>query len=850
MKIFNYLLLAFVAIALVLGLLPSSNESNSRAESFEEKRDKLEPNDWLYFQRAFPNGKIDKRVYRAAKNIGLRMRAQPNAARNTLYTQAWQVEGPFNIGGRISAIAMPNSDSNKIYAGAASGGVFLSEDAGSSWTPIFDDALSLSIGDIAIAASNEDIIYVGTGEANAGGGSLAYDGEGVYNSFDGGDTWNPLGLSEVGSIGKVIIHPDNPNTVFVGAMGDLFGDSPHQGVYKSTNSGISWEKVLFVNDSTGVIDMAINPDNPNIVYAATWQRVRRPQRRSYGGDGSGLYRSLDGGDTWTELTNGLPTQGAEKGRIGIAVAPSQPNTVYAVYADANGFLQGMYRSDNNGNSWTTKSIEGIINVSFMWWFGKLAVDPIHPETVYFMGFIPHKSTDGGDSWSSIFNNTHVDQHALAVHPSNTDQLVLGNDGGIFISYDGGNTMQKSFDLPITQFYTCEIDEQFPERLYGGTQDNSSMRTLTGALDDWDIISGGDGFYTLVDPTNNLFVYTESQYGGFRRSIDGGFNFTLALFGIDETDRRNWNTPVAFDPSDPTILFYGTNRLYKSTNRALTWAPLTSDLTNGSGNGNIPYGTITTIGVSEVDSDILWAGTDDGNVWVSANGGANMTKVSDALPLRWVTRVVPHPELTTTAYLTLSGFRYNNNEANIYKTEDLGQTWIDIASNLPDVPVNDLIVQPESNVLFAATDIGVFYSEDDGDSWDLLGTDMPIVVVTELDYHEPTKTLVAATFGRSIYTYNLDESTNTNEPVNLNAELIQVYPNPTSDWVNIDLQAFQFTDALSIELYNAKGQLIQAISVGIQEQKVLQLDLSNQANGTYSIQIISQGERYTKKVIKN
>lgn len=820
MKVFNYLLFLFVLVILYLGLQPTSIEKTyfSEMEKQEEKPEKLLPNDWMYMQRAFPTGKIDKAVYRKAKNIGQRLRQTPNPERNDRFEKAWSPAGSTNIGGRVSTLAMPNSNPNKIYAGVASGGIFLSEDAGQNWIPIFDDALSLSIGDIAIAPSNEDILYVGTGEANAGGGSLAYDGEGIYRSEDGGENWDAIGLQEIGSVGRLVVHPTNPNTVYVAAMGDLFGDSPNQGVYKTTNAGQSWEKVLYLNDSTGVIDLAIHPSNPDIVYAASWERVRRPNRRSYGGDGSGIHRSTDGGQTWEELEGGLPTEGSQKGRIAIAISPSNPNTLYAAIADAVGFLIGVYRTDDGGETWTNMGFEGIFNTSYMWWFGRIVVDPLDTETVYYMGLLPHKSTNGGANWEYIFFDVHVDQHAIVPHPLNTNQLVLGNDGGVFLSEDQGDTYEKIDNIPITQFYTCEIDDTSPDEIYGGAQDNSTMRTLTGNLDDWEIINGGDGFTCIVDPTDNNIIYAISQYGNLRRSTNGGQFFSSITNGIDDDARKNWNTPYVLDPNDPLTLYYGANRLYKSENRGQQWTAVSGDLSNGSIGGNIPFGTITSIGLSTVNTNIIWAGTDDGNVWVSTSGGTGMQLISEDLPMAWVTRITPHPEDENTAYLTLSGFRYNENEGHIYKTTDLGQNWELINGDLPDVPVNDILVSPDKNLLFIATDIGVFYSEDDGTNWDLLGTDMPLVVVTELEYNEETQRLLAATYGRSMFWYDLAESVSTNEVPTLLASL-KAYPNP-------------FTDIFTLEINNPKDQKVGVLVYNMEGRLIFSTPAVNLREGNY------------------
>ena len=418
---------------------------------------------------------------------------------------AWEFGGPVNLGGRISAVAMHASEAATIYIGAASGGIFKSENSGFSWEPVFDDAMSLSIGDVEIAPSDPDVLYVGTGESNAGGGSLAYDGFGVYRSGDAGSTWDYIGLEESGSIGRVVIHPSDPDIVYVAAMGRLFSNNTERGVFKSTDGGQTWEKVLFKTDSTGAIDLVMHPQDPDILYAALWERVRKPDRRNYGGPSGGIFKTTDGGSTWTELSNGLPSPSPYVGRIGIDISKSDPDVLYAIYADNIGYFEGVYKTTDGGNSWFQTNDGELSNMysSFGWWFGRIYIDPTNPDIVYPIGLDLYKTSNGGNSYSNISESVHVDQHDIVAHPSDNESLVLGNDGGIYLSGNGGISWTHLENLPVMQFYTCEVDEQHPERLYGGAQDMGTNRTLTGALDDWHSIFGGDGFYVLVDPNDSV-----------------------------------------------------------------------------------------------------------------------------------------------------------------------------------------------------------------------------------------------------------------------------------------------------------------------------------------------------------
>ena len=754
----------------------------------ETVKDKLLPSDYFFQQRAYPKNVIDRSAYKAA--LAYRKKTSKKATKRN---NTWEFAGPTNIGGRVTDIEMFTDDLNTIFVGTASGGIFKSMDQGENWQPIFDDAASLSIGDMTIATDRT--IYVGTGEANAGGGSLAYDGVGVYKSGDEGVNWEWKGLADVGSIGKVVVNPTDANEVYVAAMGHLFENNTDRGVYRSKDGGNNWEQILFVSDSTGAIDLVIDPNNPTILYAAMWERTRRPNKRQYGGVTSGIYKSIDRGETWMELRNGLPTFAAQKGRIGLAIAPSEPNTLMAIYAEQDGSLQGIYKSTNAGVNWT--QVGNIRSVPFMWWFGKIVIDPLDANTVFTPALELFRSKNGGTSFDNVSDSMHVDQHALFIHPLNTNFAIAGNDGGLYISSNGGSQWTKKDNLPITQFYTCEIDFSNPNRLYGGTQDNGTNRTLSGHLDDWKPIFGGDGFRVLVDPTDNEFIYAEAQRGAFGRSTDGGLSFSFGTNGINNNDRNNWNTPVVMDFKEPTTLYYGTQRVYKSMNRAANWTAISPDLTNGNQSVNLTFGTITSIDVSIVAGEIIYAGTDDGNVWNTLDGGSSWTKLSDDLPNRWITDVATDPINQATAYAVFSGYRFGENIEHIYKTIDNGSSWTDISGNLPDIPLNALIINPaNTEQLFVASDIGVFETMDGGTDWDLLSKELPNVPVTDLDFHAPTNTLVAATYGRGLYRYELLETT----PIIASPIVdfaLRVFPNPATDVLNI---AFELEKRTTLRAY--------------------------------------------------
>jgi photosystem II stability/assembly factor-like uncharacterized protein len=812
-------------------------------ENDNEKDIPKKPNEWFFLQRAFPYQQINYEARSLAWEQTQRIRTD-----NIERGEGWVFRGPLNTGGRISAVAMHPADMQTIYVGAASGGIFKTTNTGASWEPVFDDQISLSIGDMAIAPSDPAIVWVGTGEANAGGGSMAYDGYGIYKSTDAGNTWEHLGLENSGSIGRLAVHPGDPQVCFVAAMGRLFSDNPERGVFRTTDGGASWENVLFLNDSVGAIDIVMHPDHPDTLYAALWERVRRPDRRNYGGPGCGIYRSYDGGDSWVLLTGGLPLSSPANGRIGVDISVSDPNVLYAIYADNVGYFAGVYRTNNGGDNWyrTNDGDLAWMFSSFGWWFGRISIDPTDPEIAYAIGLDLYKTTNGGNSWPMISSAVHVDQHDLVAHPLDHDFIVLGNDGGLYLSYNGGATWDFLDNLPITQFYTCEIDEQFPQRLYGGTQDNGTNRTLTGGVSDWQNIYGGDGFYVLVDPTDNNYVYAEYQYGNFARSTNGGLYFSTAMNGISGSDRKNWNTPVVFDPNNPLILYYGANRLYKTTNRASSWQVISPDLTQGSGGSNVVYGTITTIAVAPSNSQFIYAGTDDGSVWRTENGGGDWVDISEGLPLRWVTRVAVDPYDELTVYVTLSGYRYDSYLPHVFSSADGGANWQDITGNLPEAPVNDIIVDPAlDSTLYLATDFGVFVTRNLGRHWSLLGDNLPNVPIVDLDFHQPARTLVAATYGRSMYSFDVDQLVFADEPINMKTE-IKVHPNPTDRWIRFE---FNFNGELvKYAICDLNGKEVESGSL-IRGKTDHAIDVSILATGSYVLKLSAKERIFTAKFIR-
>jgi photosystem II stability/assembly factor-like uncharacterized protein len=708
------------------------------------------PNDWFHVQRAWPGVEINAEARALALEEARALRAT-SRGKWQAGRDAWSEAGPLNIGGRVTALAVHPSLPQRIFAGAADGGVFRSDDGGGSWTPVFDEIGNLSIGALAIDPSDPATVYAGTGEANASGDSFA--GIGLLRSTDAGAHWSLLGLESSRHINRIVIDPTNPQKIYVACMGALFSKTPDRGLYRTTDGGTTWERTLFLSDSTGVIDVVLDPSQPSRLYAATWERLRTPKYRRGGGTTCGVWRSLDSGSTWTRLGSGLPGISPSVGRIGLALCTTQSQVVYAIYADNTGYFSGLYKSINGGDSWTRTSDAALSDLygSYGWYFGNVRVDPADPNRVYAMGLDIYRSTSGGSGWAYVSSNVHVDQHDLWIDPNQSGRWIAGGDGGLYVTTSSGAAWTHVETLPITQFYAGAVDTQNPARLYGGSQDNGTVRTWGGGLNDWEMIYGGDGFYALVDPGNSNTIYAEYQYGGLAKSTDGGSGFSSCVSGINSGDRRNWSTPVVFDPANASRLYYGTYRLYRTTNGASSWSAISGDLTGGVGDASLVYATITTIAVSPSNGQVIYVGTDDGRVWRTANGGTTWQNLSAGLPQRWVTRVAVDPVNADIAYVTHSGYRNDSPLAHAHRTVDGGQTWTAIDAGLPEAPVNALVIDPQHpNWLFAGTDVGVFFSSDAGAEWSDMAPGMPIVVIHDLVLHNPSRTLTAFTHGRSVY----------------------------------------------------------------------------------------------------
>jgi photosystem II stability/assembly factor-like uncharacterized protein len=717
-------------------------------------------------------------------------RHQAMAEASPFKNHSWQLVGPMNTSGRMTDIAVvtPKGQNYTVYVAGASGGVWRTNNEGVTWEPIFQDGPTTSIGDVTIAPSDPDIIWIGTGEANIFRSSMA--GAGVFKSTDAGESWQHMGLVGTNTIPRIIIHPDNPDIVYVAASGNEWTHNEERGLYKTTDGGQNWDRVFYVDDQTGVIDLIIHPTDPNTLYAATWQRVREKwndPRNEADYTGSAIHMTTDGGATWQELTDGLP-EPRYRGRIGIDISRSNPDILYAFVdnyeigqeapagaTDAYGRPRGgairgatVFRSDNGGANWERTSeydqYMGGASGTYGWVFGQMRVDPNNSDRVYIMGLALNVSDDGGKSFRPL-PGMHGDHHGLWIDPDNSDYLVNVNDGGVAISYDAGATWRTFYDnLPLVQFFNVALDMDDPFRAYGSIQDHGSRR---GVVDlsrgrhnipavDFESAPGGEGSSHAIDPTDPNTVYSAGFYGTIQRSdmATGETTQILPAKNPDELNfRGQWVAPFILSPHNPFIIYHGMNFLFRSMDRGETWTRLSGDLTFNDPDkyGDIPYQTIFSIAESPFTFGLLYVGTDDGRVWRTDDSGANWKEINQGVPTVWVAELVASQYDAATVYMAQNGKRDDNFSPFLWKSTDYGESWTSIVNNLPIGPVNTIREDPKNpDVLYVGTDIGVYVSLNGGAEWHVLSGGLPSTFVHDLQIHPREDIMVAATHGRGIW----------------------------------------------------------------------------------------------------
>lgn len=764
--------------------------------------------------------------------------------------------GPTNMSGRIVDIEVAKN-TNTFYVAAASGGVWKTEDNGQSFTPIFDHQGALGIGAMALSPSDNNVLWVGTGENNSS--RSTYAGSGIYKSTDAGKTWQMMGLPHSHHTGQIQIHPTNPDIVWVGVMGSLYSKNKDRGLYKTTDGGKSWKKVLYIDESTGIIDIKINPSNPDILLASSWERFRQAHDFIGNGDGSTIWRSEDGGNTWSKAVTGFP-QDEFVGRIGFDFSQSNPSVVYALLdnqgksdkpaeaprqrggqqeqeenpikfedfkemsldqalalddkklnsflrrsqfstkytateikrllkvgkittaqianymggsVDANAAMFGtsikgaeVYRSEDAGKSWKKVSESDISRLynSYGYYFGEVRVNTQDENEIFVLGVPLLVSRDGGKNFSRTdsIGDPHSDHQSMWINPKDSKHILLGNDGGLYRTYGGGSRWDHlNTQMPISQFYSVMVDQATPYNIYGGMQDNGVWfgKSTNAPSDLWESLMGGDGMVVAVDTRNNDIVYTGSQFGSYFRINKENGDRKRITPGHDignAPNRWNWRTPARLSKHNQDIVYMGSQYVYRSMDQGSTWTTISPDLTKNKKNGNVPFATLSVVEESPLEFGTLYAGSDDGNVWITRNGGGNWTSLNAGLPQdRWVSSISPSKFREGLVYITLNGYRYDEFTTMVYKSADYGKTWTAIKGNMPDESAN-ILIEDHTNpaILFLGTDHGLYVTMDGGNNWNLFQGEIPNVAIYDLVIQERENHLIVGSHGRSVYVVEL------------------------------------------------------------------------------------------------
>jgi photosystem II stability/assembly factor-like uncharacterized protein len=728
--------------------------------------------------------------------------AQDRLTADFLKKLSFRALGPYRAGSWVTSFAVPDAPLREhlytLYVGTRNGGVWKTTTNGVTFEPIFDGQAKLSIGDVDVAPSDANIVWVGTGEAYCARSS--HSGDGIYKSTDAGKTWTNMGLRDSHHIARVIVHPQNPDIVYVAAMGHLFTPNSERGVFKTMDGGRTWQKILYVNEKIGAVDLALVQSAPDTLYAAMYDKVRLPWHYELGGPESAIYKTTDGGTTWTRLTGGLPT--GRVGRIGLDVYLKNPNILYAVVENGNrrpptaqeaeqdkrrggtppARTAGneVFRTDDGGQTWrkVNAGSEGALNKS-PYAFNQLRIAPDDPDTVYITGQSLASTTDAGKTWKGldwppdgVFQKAFGDWRAMWVDPQDGNRLIFGSDGGAYVSYDRGRTCHHFYNIPLGEFYAVVVDLEDPYNIYGGMQDHDSWKGPSNGwagditLADWVTVGEGDGMYNVIDPTDSRWLYNNREMGTmwrFDQKLGVQTPITPRRAAGGKPLRFNWTAPIALSPHNPAILYTGAQVLFRSLDRGDHWQEISPDLTTDEdskqhGEGFISYCTLTTVAESPVEPGLIWTGSDDGKVQLTRNGGATWTDRTPNLAAAgapadfWVSRVFPSPHDAGTCFVAKTGLRFDRFEPVLFKTTDYGETWTSLVGSLPpDKPVN-VVVQDRKNpgLLFAGTEQGVYVTVDGGKQWWPFKGNMPWVKVTDLLIHPRENDLVVGSYGRGLY----------------------------------------------------------------------------------------------------
>tara|TARA_B110000046_G_C13025231_1_gene413634 strand:- start:4737 stop:7358 length:2622 start_codon:yes stop_codon:yes gene_type:complete len=835
MKTISYLAVSALAIAATSYILISQQEETTIENEImattppfqvDEEGKSLEPHDQWLTIRSYPDGTFDQAQY-LERMDEVKMQAYAvGDSREVDLSIDWVQEGPGNIGGRIDVLTLSPTDHDIIYAGATNGGVFKTTDGGDNWDPIFDDQPYLSIGAITIDAEDEDIVYVGTGDRNFTGSSFL--GNGIYKSEDSGDTWDNIGLEETGVVSKIIIDPTDSDRIFASTLGNPHVKNGQRGVYRSDDGGTTWSNKLFIADSAGISDMVMDPSNPDILYASGYNRMRNYFSSTVTGPQCRIYKTVNAGDTWTQLSGGLPIE--DDCRIGLAISNDDPNTLFALYVDGDNLdVDDVYKTTDGGTSWNGLNVHGgdedvpdNAMGGFGWYFGEIYLNPYDNDQLIIPGVEMYQSLDAGLDWNQNVPEwwtyeVHADKHAVAFLDENS--YIIATDGGLYRTDDNGDSWADIENIPITQLYHIDVHPH-EDGLYGaGAQDNGTMSGNASVFNDWERLNGGDGFRVAFLEEDAYAAYYETQNGGLRYADPGGETTNISPDDPDP-DRTNWDMPYYINESAEE-LFVGTSRIQMMPDAPFgSYTYVSEDLTRigmGEAFGAERYHTITEIDMFADVPDNLYVGTSDGLVWIGdrTDGGEfawDWINITDDLPDHYITGLRCSPNIYNTSYVCMSGYKSDEEGSYLYRRNNgASGDWIDISGDLPNITVNDILVVPgfeDDEYLFAALDGGVYFTANGGEHWEYVGVGLPFVTVSELHMDAPNEKLIAGTYSRSIWSYDVSWIYEEDPPIDdtgidseQNTKII-AYPNPATDHVY-----FETVEPDLIEIYSQTGQLV-------------------------------------------
>lgn len=866
----------FAGMVLIMGKWHSTNQSletgllkPERSEEQDSKKDAghLFPDELFYLDRNYPDYSSSPDIFH--QHLQQVMKADKASARSHRgLDHPWKIEGPGNIGGRVNTIAVDPLNPDIILLGYSQGGIYRSEDRGLNWKSVFDDQISLSISHIAFDPHHTQRVFATTGDVNISG--YPFLGSGIYRSDDGGMHWSYTGLAGTGVLSKMSCDPNDENILYAASMGYPSHKGNERGVFRSIDGGQHWEKTLFIDDSTGIIDLVTDPVRPGYVYVSGWTRLRSSKVATTIGPGTDFYRSKDYGETWENITDILP--GGLHSRTSVEI--SADGTLFVSFigfvedTDCGGYnesLKGIYRSADGGTSWTRIPADPSVGLpcnlfgSFGWYFEVLKVNPENADDISLLGVDLYRTLDGGQTWFLSAPEwwtyeVHADKHDLVFA---NGQMYLATDGGAYQTpVDQSQPWIDIENNPSTQFYRTTFNPHQPDQYVGGAQDNGTSSGNAANLNGWNRLYGGDGFQPQFDPTETTWAYYMTQNGDIAWTTDG-FNFSALDNGL--TGTRYWDMPFVMSSQDPKILFCGTNQVFRIDMRdsIYTWMSISPDLTKGEIILGSRYPAMTALAQSELDVKRLYAGTQDGKIWTTPDGGLNWTDISEGTPGFYVTSITCSTKDSMGVFATYSGYRDNDNTPYIYKSNDAGKTWISLGENVPMLGVNSILILPGWNdeILLAATDGGVYVSFNAGVAWDRLGGDFPYMPVYDLEYNPVENTIVAATFSRGLMTFpveELDLVSSLTDHQNATSTGINLYPTLVQDHITLDFEKYQDKGkVLTISMLDISGNIIQQWKINPSPQQKINLTINiNTAPGMYYVQILNQkNEKQISRFIK-